>query len=578
MYTDKELFHGPGTPVNVRSTSSKDKEFTIPAQVVLCRLKQQFPKHAANPEHAAGTSERDAVLEIKAALAHENARILSLHKPQTDSHHISTISSLLRRLLAVDITNDVLTSTKISAPVTKLKNYENKCVAKLAKTLLSKWHSVNDSSELTSSILAIRQRLESENEEHILDDMAALNNVSVTLDVLKATKIGLTVGNLKKNKNGAISMMARELVAKWKRIVNMDKEVLALKEKLEVASDNEAHLNALQALNNIDVTADTLKSTCIQPTVAALSKNKNDAIAKLAGEIIAKWEDITERTAAAATPSAEISEKCRKPSPDVSKKAVTPLFVYTIKVPHGDGSFHIEDDVALDRVTYRRGETKRQEPDDDKSKTSRAKSGVMDVDLKDGALHEKQSEGEAGVSNPDGGREQHEPRANNHSDMPTSNIQDQRCQLASPSTLSQSETTLEQPQSDSHSQQSSGKRKSNHPDRKVENAKRPSLTRVHPVWTPPARIENGAEPDLKPKQLYPTAGTEWTFDHSSPNKTAAKVAGNDNISRCQPSNIHFELASRYRSAKFNERGLYCKVNFSPWLVYDDSSRARLHRE
>lgn len=226
MYREKELFYGPGTPIYLRPASStSDKDFTIPGQVLLCQLKQQ----SSSSSEGAKVQTSNIVLEIKAALAHENARILRLHKPLTESQHISTVTSLLKRLLTVDMTNELLTSTKISGSVSKFKSYENKVVASLAKNLLAKWHSVNDSAALAAKILASKLQLETNTDldELILNELYALHNMTITLELLKSTQIGATVASLKKSMNGAVSLLAEELVAKWKEIASKSEQTAA---------------------------------------------------------------------------------------------------------------------------------------------------------------------------------------------------------------------------------------------------------------------------------------------------------------------------------------------------------------
>lgn len=479
-------------------------------QVLLCRLKlrQQVPQ-----EHCLDTTEKkNTVLRIKAALAQENARILRLHKPQTDSQHVTTIIELLKPLLTVDIDNELLTTTKIGASVSKLKSYSNQEVAKLASSLLSKWHRINDSNELCSQVLAIKQRLESEDGD-ILDALCSLNNVAINIDILRSTGIGKVVAQFKKSTNTTEAMLAKELVNKWKEIASMEKKSAPVKPP--------------------------------QPT-STVSSQTNAA--------------------------------------NQAKKDEPPVFLYTVKVARGDGSFHIEDGIAEERVKYCHDDTVVERATPTKSEPS-GQTNKMETEVKP----ESKSEG-----------------------VPT--------WLASPSTLTISETTMEMPSHDNDSQEKRHKRKSGNQDVGSGNTKR-SCSKDASAHALSVKPVDAANPTVTPKQSHPYANISGKDSNGKENikvpirqeavrfvvGTHGQIIGDiQKRTGCEisiPPKGHngsneplyatitggstsaIEKASEMIKSIINETANcspsgsnYCKVNIPPWLVYDDISKARLHRE
>jgi hypothetical protein len=130
-------------------------------------------------------------------------------------------------------------------------------------------------------------------------------------------------------------------------------KILAAKRHLENNTDSdEAILNELSALHNISITLEILRSTRIGATVASLKKSKNGAISLLAKELVAKWKVIarTGEQVVAAVPSSEDDIACNQ---TVLNANDLPNLEYTVKIPHEDGSFHVEENIAVDRVKYR---------------------------------------------------------------------------------------------------------------------------------------------------------------------------------------------------------------------------------
>lgn len=54
----------------------------------------------------------------------------------------------------------------------------------------------------------------------IQNELCKLNNVDITLEILKSTGIGKQVARLKKSQNESIALLSKELVAKWKEIAS----------------------------------------------------------------------------------------------------------------------------------------------------------------------------------------------------------------------------------------------------------------------------------------------------------------------------------------------------------------------
>jgi hypothetical protein len=146
-------------------------------------------------------------------------------------------------------------------------------------------------------------------------------------------------------------------------------------------------------------------------------------------------------------------------------------------VPHGDGSFHIEEDIAVDRVKYKHAE-------DVKESVSPTKPEPVKTDAKVEA-------------EPDGSKP--EPYFEAIQDAV---IEKRRCPVASPSTLTNSDTTMEQPNSGIRSNQSSQKRKTDHRDESPGQIKRSCSKSDGPTWTPPKRLSVRDQEPI-PKQLYP---------------------------------------------------------------------------
>ena len=391
------------------------------------------------------------------------------------------------------------------------------------------------SEQVSSQVNEMKQQLESENnDDRILDILVSLNSVAITLDTLKSTKIGVLVAMLKKSKNVTVSMMAKELVAKWKEIAN----------------------------------------TAEEP--ALVPKTKKDEL---------------------------------------------PIFVYTVKVPHGDGSFHIEDNVAINLVKYRHAINREKKEASVKSQPNE-QPDIMKLERKDTC---------------DSNLEPHLQEVDDAAD------DEPRCPLASPSTLTRSDTTLEHSHSDLHSQQSGSKRKVFYQNDARSKLKwSPPDPRSELKWTPP-KSSPGKEQStliLKPLHSFSTrrerveeaqnclkiplqqhqvplivgssghfikkieretsclvsiqgkgnkfdkfasneplhakiVGTAYAVEKASEiiHSVIAKVDESNNISKAS-----YDIFASHVADSDQHSALFCKVHFPIWLVRDDSCRAQLYRE
>eukprot|EP00804_Cyclotella_cryptica_P016816 CCRYP_001808-RA/>CCRYP_001808-RA protein AED:0.02 eAED:0.02 QI:136/1/1/1/1/1/4/2242/969 len=345
LFLEKELVYCPGSLVHVIPHDISDKstcaeENLIPGEVLLCRLR--------SIDVSADTSNTEAtkeVIQIKTAFAKENHRIFRLHKPPTDSQHVSTIMQLLQRLHTITMDNETLMSTNIGASISTLKSYENGEVARLASLILEKWRAVKNSDDLLKKVLVIKQTLAAlsvdsssdqppeRQHKEIISALHSLNNITVNLKTLKKTRIGMIVSKLKVHTDTTISMMANDLIKGWKAIASKEEQMS-------------------QPINH--------------------EKTHTD-------------ESYT--------------------------------YVYTIKVLHDDGCFHVENDVSMDRFKYRH---------DDNQPTPLALSGPTSLAVAKTTHNHCFSEDRVDISN-----------ANAAIDQCT-------CPLASPSTLTVSDTTPDQ--------------------------------------------------------------------------------------------------------------------------------------
>ncbi|KAL7505756.1 hypothetical protein ACHAXN_006671 [Cyclotella atomus] len=266
-----------------------------------------------------------------------------------------------------------------------------------------------------------------------------------------------------------------------------EQEIWAVKQKLSSDTDDEVIQNELCKLNNADITLEILKSTGIGKVVARLKKSQNETIALLAKELVAKWKDIASQGAKA--PDALVPAAKEETAAIGEKTDSSPKFLYTIKVQHCDGCFHLEENVAVDRVKYRRVESANpnhqavsepsQQPDRAEMSSNDAPHAPEAIDLEPQA------------------REKVVVTSTANADIHLSFQEHEGCPMASPSTLTHSDTTMGHPYSDSHSQQNSHKRKFE-PDQLEESTgqKRPCSSYAEDIGIAPNQHLSGSRGDF----------------------------------------------------------------------------------
>ena len=389
--------------------------------------------------------------------------------------------------------------------------------------------------------------------------------------------------------------------------------VTEIKQQLEVEKEDNRILDFLVTLSQLAIDLNILKNTRIGVVVAMLKKSKNVTVSMMAKELVSKWREIADRAPAAVS----------VPTP---MKDGQPEFLYTVKVPHGNGSFHIERNIALDRVKYRHEANAKKLVAPTKSEPIH-KTEKTKLEMKESPKAPcRESNAEPYVQGLDGAL-----------------LDQPRCLVTSPSTLTHSDTTVEQTHSDLHSQHSGSKRKYvDDQARSTEQMKRSCLKSEGPMWTPPSRLQGTAQPSMIPQPLHSFSGRQEKLEethnfmkiplqpHHAPlivgsnghfikdierqtgcfvriqgkgnkfDKFASneplhvKIAGTTSGIEKASGIIHTIIAqvdksndlpkATYNSYTTNtadpdrDSTLFCKVHFPTWLVHDDSSRARLHCE
>ncbi|KAL3782418.1 hypothetical protein ACHAWO_007107 [Cyclotella atomus] len=264
---------------------------------------------------------------------------------------------------------------------------------------------------------------------------------------------------------------ARQQVPEASLNSTSEQRILAIKQKMLTEADDEVIQNELCKLNNVDITIEILKSTGIGKQIARLKKSPNKTIALLAKELVAKWKDISHGV------------KAPDSSLPVAKEA--PEFLYTIEVHHDNGCFHIEENVSVDRFKYRHVESANlnyqavSEPSQQPYKAE-----VSSNDTPHASSNQQSDSAKIPLNDAPHAPEQIDLKPHARNELvgnPTANAdidllfqEHEGCPMASPSTLTHSDTTTGQSNSDAHSQQNSHKRKFE-PDQLEESAgqKRP---------------------------------------------------------------------------------------------------------
>lgn len=286
---------------------------------------------------------------------------------------------------------------------------------------------------------------------------------------------------------------------------------------------------------------------------------------------------------------------------DQAKMSNTPVFLYTVKILHEDGGFHVEEDVALCRVEYRH--ERAAETAATQANTCKF-ANEMEIEANTSSKTARQDVTVTGMSNID------------------MQIDHGGYTVASRSTLTLSDLTMERTHSDIHSQ-TSYKRKSDPSirgqcKRVKSGGSVETLSEVTQQLYPsfePSLHESGncAKFPLTVDQIPILVGKNGDIINEIERKSSckisirgrgnkirgvddyhdeplhARVVGDSNGVKEAIEFIKGTLGGKDLSDLTHPERSYgpvqlegnqpcCKIHFPPWLVYDDSSKARLHRE
>jgi len=246
----------------------------------------------------------------------------------------------------------------------------------------------------------------------------------------------------------------------------LNSQILGIKQRLLEAANNndEEILNALCSLNNVAMSIELLRSTEIGKMVSKLKNSANSTVSMMAKELVTKWKEIANSTKDDDETPKPVVESTSHVLP-VGTKHSSPVFSYTVKVPHGDGTFHIEDNIAHNRVKYHHN----------KNVNQTDHQGIYETELTNHS-------------------------AKQHDEYENEIAHSKSCRLTSPSTLTNPDIALDQFPSDVCSQPSSPKRKLDHQEDSSGRLKR-QRSCDGPVWTPPKGYV-AQQPGITPKQLY----------------------------------------------------------------------------
>ncbi|RQM24207.1 hypothetical protein B5M09_007383 [Aphanomyces astaci] len=154
-------------------------------------------------------------------------------------------------------------------------------IPQLAKSLVATWKLQLPS---TSSLLgldeieALKTTLEIEGTpiDVMLESLAALSKEPIALDLLKKTKIIVTVTQLRHHTNDRVASAAKDLRYQWKKYFTEPmSKVDAIRRELEKhATDHEAHVATLHALDAMQLSTQQLVDSQIGQVVSKLRKSK----------------------------------------------------------------------------------------------------------------------------------------------------------------------------------------------------------------------------------------------------------------------------------------------------------------
>ncbi|ETV66485.1 hypothetical protein, variant 1 [Aphanomyces astaci] len=188
--------------------------------------------------------------------------------------HVETLVTI-----ASQLNEDQIAS--ISARVIDWTTHKDSRISELAKSLVATWKLQLPS---TSSLLgldeieALKTTLEIEGTpiDVMLESLAALSKEPIALDLLKKTKIIVTVTQLRHHTNDRVASAAKDLRYQWKKYFTEPmSKVDAIRRELEKhATDHEAHVATLHALDAMQLSTQQLVDSQIGQVVSKLRKSK----------------------------------------------------------------------------------------------------------------------------------------------------------------------------------------------------------------------------------------------------------------------------------------------------------------
>jgi hypothetical protein len=146
-------------------------------------------------------------------------------------------------------------------------------------------------SRIESEILIFRQSLEKAMEAHggdekerILDILKSLKLLTLTPEIIKSTKIGLSVNTIKKKYDGEVGRLAKELVQIWRNIYNNSQPTAATTTTTAAApradSKTAGTVPATSSQNGTpeEISEQSSGSPCPTPTSDGFSKLELDSM------------------------------------------------------------------------------------------------------------------------------------------------------------------------------------------------------------------------------------------------------------------------------------------------------------
>lgn len=106
--------------------------------------------------------------------------------------------------------------------------------------------------EIQVGTIEASERVEEKLKGNIIENLNALREFEINKNILKETKIGVTVNKLTKVNDEEISELAKELVEKWKQIAKKEKAEMIKKNEIEKKRKSEGDRSHLLGSNEIE--------------------------------------------------------------------------------------------------------------------------------------------------------------------------------------------------------------------------------------------------------------------------------------------------------------------------------------